>query len=84
MSESPSSTALPRPSGPGRLRPRRPVRLVIWVGVVALLAIATLVAAAVISGSHHSSTDNALAQVPATLETTNFTTFPNEPAGGTK
>ncbi|MFZ0385411.1 MAG: EfeM/EfeO family lipoprotein [Solirubrobacteraceae bacterium] len=62
MSESPSSTALPRPSGPGRLRPGRPVRLVIWVGAVALLAIATLVAAAVIPGSHHSSTDNALAQ----------------------
>jgi hypothetical protein len=62
MSESPSSTALPRPRGPGRLGPRRPVRLAIWLGAVALLAIAALIAAAVIPGSHHSGADNAVAQ----------------------
>jgi hypothetical protein len=62
MSESPSSTALTRPGGPGGLRPRRPVRLVIWLGAVAMLAVAALVAAAVIPGSHHSSADNAVAQ----------------------
>ena len=62
MSESPSSTALPRPGGPGGLRPRRPVRLLIWLGVVALLAVAALVAAAVIPGSHHSGADSAVAQ----------------------
>jgi hypothetical protein len=62
MSESPSSTALPRPGGPGGLRPRRPVRLVIWLGAVALLAVAALVAAAVIPGSHHSGADTAVAQ----------------------
>ena len=54
MPETPSSTALPRSNGPGGLRPRRPVRLVIWLGAVALLAVAALVAAAVIPGSHHS------------------------------
>jgi hypothetical protein len=62
MSESPSSPALPRPTGPGGLRPRRPVRVVIWLGAVALLAVAALVAAAVIPGSHHSNADNAIAQ----------------------
>jgi len=70
MSESPSSTALTRPSGPGGLRPRRPVRLVIWLGAVALLAIAALVAAAVLPGSHHSSADNALAQRAVATPTT--------------
>jgi high-affinity iron transporter len=62
MSETPSSTALPRSSGPGGLRPRRPVRLVIWLGAVALLAVAALVAAALIPGSHNSGNDDAVAQ----------------------
>jgi hypothetical protein len=56
---SPSNPALPRPGGPGGLRPRR---LAIWLGVVALLAIIALVAAAVIPGSHHSDADDAVAQ----------------------
>jgi hypothetical protein len=62
MSESPPSTAVHRPAGPGGLRPRRPVRLLIWLGAVALLVIAALVAAAVIPGSHHSVPDDAIAQ----------------------
>jgi hypothetical protein len=62
MSETPSSTALPRSDDPGGLRPRRPVRLVIWLAAVALLAVAALVAAAVIPGSHHSVADDAVAQ----------------------
>ena len=39
-----------------------PVRLAIWLGAVALLAVAALVAAAVIPGSHHSEADPAVAQ----------------------
>ena len=62
MPDTPSSAALPRSKGPGGLRPRRPVRLVIWLGAVALLAVAALVAAAVIPGSHHSVADPAVAQ----------------------
>jgi iron uptake system EfeUOB component EfeO/EfeM len=62
MSETHSSTALPRSSGPGGLRPRRPVRLAIWLGAVTLLALAALVAAAVIPGSHHSAADPDVAQ----------------------
>ncbi len=60
MSErSSSSPALPRPGDPGGLRPRR---LAIWLGVVALLAIIALIAAAVIPGSHHADSDDAVAQ----------------------
>jgi len=63
MSESPSSsTALPRATGPGGIRSRRPRRVVIWLGAVVLLAVAALVAAAVIPGSHHSVGDDAVAQ----------------------
>jgi hypothetical protein len=62
MTETSSSTALPRSDDPGGLRPRRPVRLVIWLGAVVLLAAAALVAAAVIPGSHHSVADVAVAQ----------------------
>jgi hypothetical protein len=62
MSDTPSSPALPRPTGPGGLQPRRPVRLVIWLGAVVLLAVAALVAAAVIPGSHHSVSDDPVAQ----------------------
>jgi hypothetical protein len=51
MSETSPSTALP---DPGRLGPRRPGRLVIWIGAVVLLAVAALVAAALIPGSHKS------------------------------
>ena len=63
MSESPSSSpALPRATGPGGVRPRRPGRIVIWLGAVVLLAVAALVAAAVIPGSHHPVGDDAVAQ----------------------
>jgi hypothetical protein len=65
MSETPSSTALPRPGGPGGLRSRRPARIAIWLGAVALLAIAALVAAAVIPGSHDSSDDAVAVQAVA-------------------
>jgi hypothetical protein len=54
-----SNPVLPRPGGPGGLRPRR---LAIWLGVVVLLAITALIAAAVIPGSHHSDADDAVAQ----------------------
>ncbi len=62
MSETSSSTALPRSTGPGGLRPRRPVRIAIWLGAVVLLAIAALIAAAVIPGSHHTVGEPADAQ----------------------
>jgi hypothetical protein len=58
MSDSSSSTALP---GPGRLRPRRPGRLVLWIGAVVVLAVAALAAAALIPGSHKA-TENDLAR----------------------
>src|ERR1700761_9623407 len=62
MPDTPSSAALPRSKGPGRLRALRPVGLVVWLGAVALLAAAALVAAAVIPGSHHSVADPAVAR----------------------
>jgi hypothetical protein len=62
MSESSPSTALPHHGGPGGLRPRRPGRFALWLGAVALLALAALAAAAVIPGSHHSGGDDAVAQ----------------------
>jgi hypothetical protein len=66
MSESSSSTALP---GPGRLGPRRSGRLAMWIGAVILLAVAALVAAAVIPGSHRSTASDlareAVAAAPA-------------------
>jgi hypothetical protein len=55
MPDNAHSTALPRPGGPGRLRPRR---LIVWIGVVVVLAIAALAAAALIPGSHKSSDDD--------------------------
>ena len=54
MSDSSPSTALPRPGGPRRLDPKRPGRLVLWVALVVLLALAALAAAALIPGSHTS------------------------------
>jgi hypothetical protein len=76
MSETPSSTALPRSSGPGGLRPRRPVRVLIWLGAVALLALAALVAAAVIPGSRNSGGDQAVAQHAVAAPTPSGNTRP--------
>jgi hypothetical protein len=76
MSESPPSTALPRPGGPGGFRPRRSARVAIWLGGVALLAIVALVAAAVIPGSHGSSPDDDVAVQAVAAPTSSHTGHP--------